>query len=97
MHFVECEEGKYGSDCSMECGACLHLKDCDHVTGHCSGGCKPGWMDTQKCDRGTSTTFFSVLLYILKSMKMKKRNIFLKKNCLNLFEINIYFVYCRLH
>ena len=57
MHFVECKEGKYGSNCSMECGECLHLKDCNHVTGHCSGGCKPGWMPG-KCDTGTSTTFF---------------------------------------
>ena len=48
----ECEKGKYGLYCKETCGACLNETACDHKTGSCYSGCKTGWYQTDKCDKG---------------------------------------------
>lgn len=48
---IECNSGTYGKNCSYQCGECLNAVTCDHVNGTCSEGCKPGWQNTDKCDK----------------------------------------------
>lgn len=38
-----CPGGKYGHECTGECGFCQDGKPCDHVSGICTNGCKDGW------------------------------------------------------
>lgn len=40
--FLGCRLGFFGNDCKSACGKCLNGV-CDHVTGRCAAGCKPGW------------------------------------------------------
>ncbi|XP_041374088.1 multiple epidermal growth factor-like domains protein 10 [Gigantopelta aegis] len=43
-----CAAGSFGDDCSQFC----HCRDrpCNHVTGECTGGCKPNWTGQTSCD-----------------------------------------------
>ena len=46
MYFytVECAEGWYGQNCTLKCsGHCRDNAACNHVTGHCLGGCDAEW------------------------------------------------------
>ena len=52
FYYKGCETGSYGLNCTKNCAACLHDTDCHHVTGMCSSGCKKGWKDVEKCDKG---------------------------------------------
>ena len=47
---TECEDGKYGLECSVDCGKCVNSTNCNHVGGECSLGCAPGWQNSDKCD-----------------------------------------------
>lgn len=41
---VDCNSGFYGKNCNSKCGLCLKESlTCDHITGACVGGCKPGY------------------------------------------------------
>lgn len=41
---TECENGTYGYDCVNNCsGHCLNNSPCNKQTGHCDGGCNPGY------------------------------------------------------
>lgn len=40
--FVGCPLGFFGEKCQTSCGKCQNGV-CDHVTGRCTTGCKPGW------------------------------------------------------
>lgn len=50
---IECNAGTYGEHCSYICGECLNVVTCNHVNGTCPKGCKPGWQQTEKCDKRT--------------------------------------------
>lgn len=51
----ECEDGTYGYDCTNNCsGHCLKDSPCNKQTGHCSGGCKPGYTNSN-CNKGKIT------------------------------------------
>lgn len=39
----ECETGKYGINCSKNCGNCHKQYECHHVDGFCSEGCSAGY------------------------------------------------------
>lgn len=55
----ECIEGSYGSKCHHQCsGHCLDSVTCNHVTGHCDGGCDKGWTG-DLCDKGSTCDFSS--------------------------------------
>lgn len=61
-----CYNGTYGYDCTNNCsGHCLNNSPCDKQTGHCDGGCKPGYSNDD-CSKGKSKYQF---LYI----RRKKR------------------------
>ena len=52
MVHTECPNGKYGHNCEENCSInCMFPGNCDNVAGHCIGGCKAGWKNTQ-CDQG---------------------------------------------
>ncbi|XP_052218096.1 slit homolog 3 protein-like [Dreissena polymorpha] len=40
-----CPTMKFGINCAFDCGNCLHNL-CDHETGLCTSGCKPGFLST---------------------------------------------------
>ena len=42
-YILECDLGWYGKGCSLPCGRCRNQDTCNHVDGHCPGGCAPGW------------------------------------------------------
>lgn len=49
---TECKEGWYGVSCSQQrSGHCRDGASCNHVTGHCDGGCEAGWTGYM-CDKG---------------------------------------------
>ena len=43
MSILECALSWYGKGCSLPCGRCRKHETCNHVDGHCPGGCAPGW------------------------------------------------------
>nr|XP_022311298.1 multiple epidermal growth factor-like domains protein 11 [Crassostrea virginica] len=48
-----CPSGLYGDGCKEECGHCVGLSNCHHVTGLCLRGCQPGYKGyncLQHCD-----------------------------------------------
>ncbi|XP_065930258.1 uncharacterized protein [Magallana gigas] len=52
----ECNNGTYGYNCVNNCsGHCLNNSPCNKQTGHCDGGCIPGYTDpycSKKCSLG---------------------------------------------
>ena len=55
--YVECYAGSYGIDCEKRCSrncAGSYQSSCDHVTGACDYGCKPGFTGPV-CDDGELT------------------------------------------
>lgn len=49
---TECDDGTYGYDCLNNCsGHCLNDTHCNKQTGHCDGGCKPGYTNDD-CNKG---------------------------------------------
>lgn len=51
LYSQECDGNKYGPRCSLNCGACINNKQCNHINGSCLEGCSPGFYG-QKCDKG---------------------------------------------
>ena len=44
LFHVVCENETYGENCVHNCsGNCLNDSPCNRQTGHCEGGCKPGY------------------------------------------------------
>ena len=48
--FLECEGGKYGRNCMLDCGMCLNKEACDGVNGECQSGCAAGYSG-ETCNR----------------------------------------------
>lgn len=49
---TECDNGTYGYNCANNCSFhCLHDYMCDKQTGHCHGGCDPGYTNSG-CKKG---------------------------------------------
>ncbi|XP_060551557.1 multiple epidermal growth factor-like domains protein 10 isoform X2 [Ruditapes philippinarum] len=46
---TECDDGKWGINCTNDCGSCLS-SPCNHVNGRCEGGCSSGYKSTLQCD-----------------------------------------------
>lgn len=46
-----CDAGKFGQNCSENCGNCRNGSSCNHVNGSCSEGCLNGFNYTadEKC------------------------------------------------
>lgn len=41
---IECSDGTYGYNCENNCsGHCMNNTLCNKQTGHCDGGCNPGY------------------------------------------------------
>ena len=52
MHLLiptACQYGRYGLNCSLDCGHCIDSTNCNHVNGTCTLGCAPGWQNLDKC------------------------------------------------
>lgn len=44
LFHLECEPGRYGSDCMEVCGNCKNeYSSCDIFSGYCRDGCSPGY------------------------------------------------------
>ena len=39
----ECDDGRYGQNCSNICGFCLNKEQCDVINGTCMNGCDIGY------------------------------------------------------
>ena len=52
--FIEaCKDGTFGHGCINNCsGQCVDDSPCNKQTGHCNGGCKPGYTDVY-CNEST--------------------------------------------
>lgn len=52
IYVLECDDGKYGYNCTYNCsGHCLSDSTCNKQTGHCDGGCEPGYT-AKDCSNG---------------------------------------------
>lgn len=52
---IECKNGTYGYNCVNSCsGHCLNDFACNKQTGHCDGGCDPGYTNSG-CNKGKIT------------------------------------------
>lgn len=48
----ECNDGTYGYSCTNICsGHCLNDSPCNKRSGHCDGGCNPGYTNID-CNKG---------------------------------------------
>lgn len=74
---IECNEGTFGYDCVNNCSDhCLNNSPCNKQTGHCDGGCNPGYTN-RDCTEGKfmkesifcfeSIDFFFVFVGILET------------------------------
>jgi hypothetical protein len=58
---TECNGGKYGNNCSSQCGACLDYTQCHHVNGSCLQGCDAGYKGelckTGKAERASNIDY----------------------------------------
>ncbi|XP_062600827.1 multiple epidermal growth factor-like domains protein 10 [Saccostrea cucullata] len=62
IYGYECNDGRYGQDCELRCGACLGNKTCHHINGSCPEGCDAGYRgDLCKTECSPSTYGFSCL------------------------------------
>lgn len=62
---AECNEGTYGYNCTNKCsGHCLNNSPCNKQTGHCDGGCNPGYTNSN-CSEGKFTDPLVAWLMIL--------------------------------
>uniref|UniRef100_K1RI85 Multiple epidermal growth factor-like domains 10 n=1 Tax=Magallana gigas TaxID=29159 RepID=K1RI85_MAGGI len=51
---TECNDGTYGYSCTNICsGHCLNDSPCNKRSGHCDGGCNPGYTNID-CNKGTN-------------------------------------------
>ena len=50
-YILDCDDGDYGMNCSETCANCSEASECHHITGECSGTCKPGYQGIM-CDTG---------------------------------------------
>lgn len=49
--FLACPDGTFGTDCSMQCGKCRGVGQCNHIDGTCKNGCEIGYSGS-KCTEG---------------------------------------------
>ena len=71
--FAECDKGRYGQNCSNNCGFCSNKEQCDVINGTCMNGCDIGyWGDyCTQCKK-----------HCLSLIKIKIKQFFLS-NCMN--------------
>lgn len=43
VYLLECNGGKFGENCTNDCGHCLHREQCHFIDGTCSNGCNKGF------------------------------------------------------
>lgn len=81
--FLECPDGFYGNNCTVECGHCAHDVACDPVTGSCPNGCGDGYHGTN-CSQGIGCTLLTssfcqnvkYVRFIVNSIRSRKyRNV----------------------
>ena len=58
--YLECKPGWYGEGCKQQCSGNCKIAPCNHVTGHCDGGCTSGWNGTF-CLEGDAKSFRSLI------------------------------------
>ncbi len=62
FYVLECFDGKYGSNCSVDCGHCKDGVTCNHGNGNCeTDTCDKGWKGHPICKTGR---LFLILLNI---------------------------------
>ena len=52
--FIVCSDGRFGENCTEECGECQGKEQCDHVNGTCLNGCSPGYYGITCTEGGQS-------------------------------------------
>ena len=68
---VVCEDGTFGYDCINNCsGNCLDDSPCNKQTGHCEGGCKPGYTNVLCNKRIYMTNSLSLLSLSLHTLSL---------------------------
>lgn len=66
IFLTECSAGWYGLHCKQNCSErCINKDDCNHVTGHCHGGCAAGWRG-DLCGRGKGLMYRFIFNLIFK-------------------------------
>lgn len=62
---LECDDGKFGTDCRIVCGHCHQGQPCDKETGACLHGCEPGYdgIYCNKCKYMIALILFCVFLF----------------------------------
>lgn len=46
--YLGCDAGYYGLNCSLQCGHCADMSQCN-ASGYCLSGCQNGWQGP-RCD-----------------------------------------------
>jgi hypothetical protein len=73
-YFLACDRGLYGPACSETCSDyCKVDKECDHIYGHCSNGCRAGYTRA-KCNRSKIFKKSPIIKYI-KMNKIQHKEI----------------------
>lgn len=72
MFSLECNQGKYGYNCTEHCGHCYN-SSCNPVNGSCLTGCKPGYYGNL-CQQGkrphyTLKNVYKILLSVFEAMR----------------------------
>lgn len=58
IYQIECDDGKFGQNCSSLCGHCHDKEQCHYINGTCFNGCDDGYQGND-CTQGINTELFT--------------------------------------
>lgn len=58
IYQIECDDGKFGQNCSSLCGHCHDKEQCHYINGTCFNGCDDGYQGND-CTQGINTERFT--------------------------------------
>lgn len=71
----DCDDNKYGENCSKSCGNCRGSEQCHHINGICINGCDIGYQLPKCIDSGyiVSRNIYCVIDYAV-NLSLVERN-----------------------
>lgn len=82
INISECDDYRFGKNCSKQCGHCYNNSSCHHINGTCVEGCDRGYQGTkcmQSMQRLYSYYFNVYVLHVLdRYCRAISQNVYLK-------------------